>query len=322
MKPAFLESLPGHIRGSFLAVLLVAAVAGQTVRAENPTPDSKKEGKWGPHLSAEEKAGIARLSVPELTEMVRKGDAVHGMEALSVLERGSGWRDNLNLLLGIAAENRSDMIVEGLVQSQNVGDSPADQQAVDRYLDFLEKQLSLDKPAVSAGQCVRSIGQAVRPKRPHFVPPTAERPKIPAPYGIERAVRILTVQLDSPKPRARWAAIGWLGSLANCPEVRKDIKVLLEAQEAKEQAFAETPEQTRPGSGVSREQLVFVVRRALISISHAEAVETPSRPVDSSEQICDYPGDAETSSQPEGPVEPTRDHSVFEKAPDDGEAEQ
>ena len=94
--------------------------------------------KWGPKLSEEEVARIAGLSVPELADMLRTGDTVHAYAALSRLKADGGVARNLDLLLGIAAETRGDMIVEGLARPVEASAGDQEKQVVDRLLDLLE----------------------------------------------------------------------------------------------------------------------------------------------------------------------------------------
>jgi hypothetical protein len=54
--------------------------------------------KWGPKLSKEEKAIIAKLSRAELVEMLRSGDALHAYAALDRLKADEGWKRNFDLL--------------------------------------------------------------------------------------------------------------------------------------------------------------------------------------------------------------------------------
>ena len=82
---------------------------------DKPDPNMTK---WGPKLSEEELARIAKLPKQELVEMLKTGKTLHAFAALKLLksEARGGLKENFNLLLNIAAETRGDFIVEGLVR--------------------------------------------------------------------------------------------------------------------------------------------------------------------------------------------------------------
>jgi len=209
-----------------------------------PVPDARMT-KWGPKLSEEELAAIAKLSTTELVDMLKTGDTLHKFAALERLEANGGWKRNFDLLLSIAAERRGsgDMIVEGLVSATDESASAEDKCLVDKFLDFVEAELKKDKPSVSRYQAIRSIAQAVYRRRPL---PTPTRTKLEIikhtkpPYGYGRAINILTSCLYSKDSSVRADAIDALGSVgAQDMAMGNHIIAILETQLAKEETSEE-----------------------------------------------------------------------------------
>ncbi len=204
-------------------------------------PDSSNMTKWGPKLSEEELAEIAKLSVPELAEMLRTGDTMHRFAALDQLEADGGWRKNFDLLLGIGG----DMVVGGLLRRLCPLKTSApveDKQLVDKFLDFLQGQLKELKPSVSGPQAVRSIVRTVfhrdrgLPGMPGYTPPEI-------PYANDRVINILISCLDNDDWNVREEALNWLTNVgANDPAKIDYVIAALETQLTKEQASQENQE--------------------------------------------------------------------------------
>jgi len=208
----------------------------------NSEPNDPNMTKWGPKLSEEELAAIAKLSTLELLEMVENGETLHAYAALRQLKADDGLERNFDLLLSIAAETRGDMIVEGLVRPIKKSAGNKEKRIVDKFLDFLEAQLKKDKPSVSRRQAVRSIAQTVhisgRPGWRRFR--LADPNKLEVPYANDRVISILTSCLDSNDWQVRLVAVGWLGEIgANDLKKSDEIIASLNAQFAKEEAIEE-----------------------------------------------------------------------------------
>jgi hypothetical protein len=223
-----------------VAVVIVALgiISTCVLYAKDEAVDPMKETKWGPKLSAEEVAAISQLPVDKLSEMVLKGETMHALEAVSCLKKDKGWRDNLDVLLGLAEQKYGDLIVEGMITSAQVTDDPADRAAVDRFLTFLEKQLTLDKPSVTHSQAIRSMAWAVRFRPVEKLRPllsSGERPEPPVPYGLPRVFGTVTSQLENTDWRVRQTAIRWLGELGTCPQFIAPAKAALESPTLKKE---------------------------------------------------------------------------------------
>jgi len=232
-----------------------------------PVPDARMT-KWGPKLSEEELAAIAKLSTTELVDMLKTGDTLHKFAALERLEANGGWKRNFDLLLSIAAERRGsgDMIVEGLVSATDESASAEDKCLVDKFLDFVEAELKKDKPSVSRYQAIRSIAQAVYRRRPL---PTPTRTKLEIikhtkpPYGYGRAINILTSCLYSKDSSVRADAINALGAVGAQDMVRGNhIIAILETQLAKEETSEEN-KAVKKGLRKTIEHSLRMLRRQL-----------------------------------------------------------
>ncbi|MCK4850545.1 MAG: HEAT repeat domain-containing protein [Phycisphaerae bacterium] len=203
--------------------------------------------KWGPMLTEKELAEIAKLSVPELAEMLKSADTMHRFAALRQLKADGGWRKNFDLLLRIAGKRRGeesrDMVVEGLLFGKFCPlrtSAPAeDKQLVDKFLAFLQGQLKEVKPSVSGHQAVRSIARTVF-HRDHGLP-GSPAPEIP--YANDRVLDILISCLDNDDRNVRQAAIRWLGAVGATDLARsEDVIAALETQLTKEQTSQENEE--------------------------------------------------------------------------------
>ena len=239
-----LQDRLSEAKGETLRGQYEAVVARIKTLYLGPVPDERMT-KWGPKLSEEELAAIAKLSTPELVDMLRTGDRLHASAALKQLKANGGWKGNFDLLLSIAAERHGpgDMIVEGLVSATDESASAEDKCLVDKFLDFVEAELKKDKPSVSRYQAIRSIAQAVYRRRPL---PTPTRTKLEIikhtkpPYGHGRAISILTSCLDSNNRSVRADAIHALGAVgAEDLALANKIIATLEAQLAKEETTEE-----------------------------------------------------------------------------------
>jgi len=251
------------------AVLLWPDYREQIIKALNieeikPDSDSniiKREAddpnmtKWGPKLSKKELAKIAKLSTPELVNMLKTGDTLHAYAALKRIKANGGWKRNFDLLLTIAAEKRGDMIVEGLVRPIRTSAAAEDKRLVDKYLSLLEAQLKKDKPSVSRRQAIRSIAQtvflraAIRPTWRPLTPLALSDPnesdpnKLEVPYANARVLSILTRCLNNEDWQVRVAAIYGLDAIgANDLAKADNVVAVLKAQLAKEEASKEKKE--------------------------------------------------------------------------------
>jgi len=133
----------------FVLACLISRIA---LQAAEPEPDMTK---WGPKLSDEESARIGALSLPELVEMLKTGDALHKYYALACLKADGGDKKNFDLLLNLARTGPGDIIVEGLVAPVKPSAPRQDRLRVDKFLDFLEAQLKDPSPSVSRPQALR-----------------------------------------------------------------------------------------------------------------------------------------------------------------------
>ncbi len=179
-------------------------------------PQSVEETKWGPKLKKEELARIDALSKKELIAMLKTGDTLHAYAAMQRLTVGDDLKRNLDLLLAIAADRRGNMIVGGLISPVEVSASPDEKLLVDKFLDFLERQLLLEKPSVRREQSLSSMVRAVR-RTETYTPDTLARGarfQEPPPYASSRVLVTLFWCLDHPDWHTRMAAVRWLGVLA------------------------------------------------------------------------------------------------------------
>ncbi len=220
-----------------LAMVLLVGCASPSEPEKDSAPDPDNMTKWGPKLNAKELEAIAKLSTPELVDMLRTGDTLYKYVALKQLTADGGWKKNFDLLLDIAAEG-GEMVVEGLVRPVKVSASDEDKRRVDKFLDFLESQLEKDKPSVSHDRVVRSIGKVVLVRRMPFPAPN----ELEAPYGNARALEIIIRCLNSENLGVRADACRWLGTIgANDLSKADGVCATLKAQLAKEENSSETP---------------------------------------------------------------------------------
>lgn len=266
-----------------VTILFGLCLHAQYAIAEDRSVDPMKETKWGAKLSEEEVASISRLSATELSTMVLEGDMLHAMEAVRRLQEENGWRDNLDLLLRLAEQKRGDMIVEGLVQSKLVDSkNTADREAVDRFLTFLEKQLSVEKPAVSRPQSIRSMVQAVMPlpERPRSNSETQEA-KPTEPYGITRVFETLKKWVTSDEWSTRVAAIKGIGLLGAQQNLTSEARTILESADVRREV---------PKNAEATKQIQQAVEFALRTITRSsEAVPSPLCPGESTTQSTESP---------------------------------
>ena len=209
--------------------------------------------KWEPPLSEGELARIARLSTEQLLEMLRAGDRRYAYSALQMLKVNHGWRRNFDALMDLAAKRRGRMIVEGFFPERTGPKPRAERVLVDKFLDFLEAQLSKRTPSIPKKQAIRSMGQVVRWDTPVWLatPRSAGRATTSEddgrseaskpPYGSARVRRILMSCLNHPEWDVRRTAIGWLGYVgANERGSVQEIIAALETQREKEAASDES----------------------------------------------------------------------------------
>ena len=243
-----------NVRNKNLVMVLfvfVLLVNQSEICAADDKPDPNMT-KWGPKLSEEELARIAKLPKQELVEMLKTGDMMHAFAALKLLksEARGGLKENFNLLLNIAAETGGDFIVEGLVGPVKPTATPEEKKRIDRFIDFLELQLKLDKPKVSPRRAIISIGKAVHINsaiRPKWYPLTPSTPyeldpnQLPIPYANDRVIAILTRLLNNSNRIVRETAIWWL-SVVGANDMSKSEKIVgyLEAQIIKETSLNKT----------------------------------------------------------------------------------
>jgi hypothetical protein len=197
--------------------------------------------KGGARLTEAESAAIARMSTVELADLLKNGETLHAQAALQRLL--ADLKRNFDLLLSIAAERRGDMIVEHLSWPVQASSSTEEGNAMlDRFLDFLEGQLSKSKPSVTGAEAIRSIALTVYlGPRMHAVGPKPPDPNdLVVPYGNARVLGILRRCLDNEDWRVRSEAAQWLGSVGvNDPNMAENVVFWLEAQSIKEQAGPE-----------------------------------------------------------------------------------
>lgn len=197
-----------------VALIILTMSIGAIYGEEDPHSDEMT--KWGPKLKKEELAKIDALSKEELIAMLKTGDTLHAYAALDRLTAGDAVKRNIDLLLAIAAEGPSNMIVEGLISPVELSASPDDKLLVDKFLDFLEEQLVLEKPSVTREQSLRSMVQAVRRRNSHSPSALARGARFqkPPPYASSRVLVTLFWCLDHPDSHTRMAAVRSLGVLA------------------------------------------------------------------------------------------------------------
>jgi len=223
-----------------LAMVLLAGCHDSSRPKKDPHYPDDTMTKWGPKLSEEEQARIAKLSTAELVEMLKTGDTLHKFAALRHLRANGGWKKNFDLLLSIAADKRvgGDMIVEGMVSEIDESASAEDKRLVDKFLDFLESELKKDESSVSHSQVVRCLGQVVlrRRRAPRPMSSKLETIKhIKPPYGYRRVITTLISCLDNKDRNVSGDAIMWLGTVgAEDPALANKVIATLEAQLAKE----------------------------------------------------------------------------------------
>ncbi len=222
-----------------LAMVLLAGCHDSSRPKKDPHYPDDTMTKWGPKLSEEERARIAKLSTTELVEMLKTGDTLHKFAALRHLRANGGWKKNFDLLLSIAADKRvgGDMIVEGMVSEIDESASAEDKRLVDKFLDFLESELKKDESSVSHSQVVRCLGKVVlRRRRPTPMSSKLETIKhIKPPYGYRRVITTLISCLDNKDRNVSGDAIRWLGTVgAEDPALANKVIATLEAQLAKE----------------------------------------------------------------------------------------
>jgi len=225
---------------------IVQASSGSDPNTVQRKPSDPNMSKFGPKLSKEELARIAKLTTPELVDMLKTGDTRHAYAARNRLKAGQGWIANFDLLLSIAAETRGNMIVEGFMGPVKPSASAEDKARVDKFLDFLESQLKKDKPSVSRRQTIRSIAKTVfisAALEPAWRPETngpVDPNNLQVPYGNARVLSILTRCLDSKDWQVRSEAVLWLGSVgANDLAKAEQVAALLNAQFGKEETSEE-----------------------------------------------------------------------------------
>lgn len=197
-----------------VALIILTMSIGAIHGEEDPHSDEMT--KWGPKLKKEELARIDALSKKELIAMLKTGDTLHAYAALDQLTAGDDLKTNLDLLLAIAADRRGNMIVEGLVSPVELSASPDDKLLIDKFLDFLEEQLVLEKPSVTREQSLRSMVQAVRDRNSHSPSAFARGARFqePPPYASSRVLVTLFWCLGHPDSHTRMVAVRLLGLLA------------------------------------------------------------------------------------------------------------
>ena len=227
-----------------LVIISIIIAAPKTVQAEDRLDSDMT--KWGPKLSEEQLAAIAKLSTSELVEMLKEGDTLHAYAARNRLKAGAGWKKNFDLLLSIAAERRGDIIVEGLVGPMKTSVSAEEKRMVDKFLDFLENELKKEKPSVSRRQAVRSIAKtvfftaAIRPVWGPYRVDSVDPNDLEVPYANARVVSILSRCLNNKDWRVRSEAVRGLSAVgANDLAEADNVVTLLDAQLAKEEAGGE-----------------------------------------------------------------------------------
>jgi hypothetical protein len=228
-----------------LAMVLLAGCHDSSRPKKDPHYPDDTMTKWGPKLSEEERARIAKLSTTELVEMLKTGDTLHKFAALRHLRANGGWKKNFDLLLSIAADKRvgGDMIVEGMVSEIDESASAEDKRLVDKFLDFLESELKKDESSVSHSQVVRSLGKvALNRRRLELTPMSMSHlesiKQVKPPYGYRRVITTLISCLDNKDRNVRDDAIMWLGTVgAEDLALANKVIAALEAQLAKEETI-------------------------------------------------------------------------------------
>jgi tetratricopeptide (TPR) repeat protein len=278
----------GNVRRVCAVLAALCVAAGLPAEARPATagvPDNM--AKFGPRLSEEELAQVARLSVPELADMLRNGDTMHAYAALHRLKADGGVNRNLHLLLSIAAETRGDMIVEGLARPVEASAGDEEKQVVDKLLGLLEAELGKAEPSVSPAQAARSIGQAVAKEL--SVPPGHLRGdaqdvqrRLAPPHGFDRAVPLLVSCLESEDTQARREAATWLGQVVGAyhPEAVGDVAAKLRAWLAEETARAQKldDEQKKAGEVQDAEgTLARALRQIQRDLETRERILSPER---------------------------------------------
>lgn len=226
-----------------LAMVLLAGCHDSSRPKKDPHYPDDTMTKWGPKLSEEERARIAKLSTTELVEMLKTGDTLHKFAALRHLRANGGWKKNFDLLLSIAADKRvgGDMIVGGMVSEIDDSPSAEDKRLVDKFLDFLESELKKDESSVSHSQVVRSLGKvALNRRRLELTPMSMSHLEsikhFEPPYSYGRVITTLISCLDNKDRNVRGDAIRWLGTVgAEDLALANKVIATLEAQLAKEE---------------------------------------------------------------------------------------
>lgn len=229
-----------EVKSIFLTMLLIISFLVTQLDILYAEVDSNSMTKWGPKLSDTEIAVIAKLSTPELVEMLKTGDTLHAYAALERLKAGAGLKENFNLLLNIATQTRGDMIVEGLVKPIRSSADAEDKRIIDKYLDFLEAQVKMDKPSISRRQAIRSISKTVyltshirHSWRNKILDPNdkADPNQLMIPYANKRVLNILKQYLDNENVKIRKDTAIWLASIgSNDLSSTQEIKAVLEKQ--------------------------------------------------------------------------------------------
>ena len=228
-----------------LALVLLMGCRDSSRPKKDPHYPDDTMTKWGPRLSEEEQARIAKLSTTELVEMLKTGDTLHKFAALRHLRANGGWKKNFDLLLSIAADKRvgGDMIVGGMVSEIDESPSAEDKRLVDKFLDFLESELKKDESSVSHSQVVRSLGKvALNRRRLELTPMSMSHlesiKQVKPPYGYRRVITTLISCLDNKDRNVRDDAIMWLGTVgAEDLALANKVIAALEAQLAKEETI-------------------------------------------------------------------------------------
>ena len=200
--------------------------------------------KWGPKLSDDEIIAISKLSKQQLVKMLKTDDTLHAYTALKMLKENLD--ENFDLLLEIAAETRGDIIVEGLIVPVKQSSDIKEKRKVDKFINFLNNQLKLKKPSVSADQAIRSIAKTVyltSAQESKWYSKIYDVNDLPIPYANDRAITILKQQLKSSNSHIRAAALDWLSKVA-AQDLSKteEINKIFEAQIKKEESLNKTKE--------------------------------------------------------------------------------
>jgi hypothetical protein len=238
-----------------IGFLLSLSLGNANIYAASSNPDPNMT-KWGPKLSDAELASISKLSTQELAQMLKTGDTLHKFAALEQLKSEShgGLKKNFDLIMSIAEETSGEMILNGLIKPVKTTAGVEEKRMVDKYLDFIEKQLKDEKLSGSTKEWyIRNTGGVVYispgllPQwNPEQFPSTLDASllgqpknfdpnKLPIPYANDRVVSILVKSLESKDRVSRESAIFWLGNIgANDLSKADKIVSTLEAQIQKE----------------------------------------------------------------------------------------